>query len=79
MWAPTRRSTIGSCCKIRTLEVNEGFGHAEVLTGPTKGALISVRAKEGRFTRGDLCLVIDYDEATNTFIIDEVEDLVRPD
>lgn len=77
--APTRRSTVGSCCKIRTLEVNEAFGHAEVLTGPTKGALISVRAQEGRFTRGDVCLVIDYDEATNTFVIDAVEELVRPD
>jgi len=77
--APTRRSTIGSFCKIRTLEVNEGFGHAEVLTGPTKGALISVRAQDGRFTRGDVCLVIDYDELTNSFLIDEVEEFVRPD
>lgn len=77
--APTRRSTVGSFCKIRTLEVNEGFGHAEVLNGPTRGALISVRAKDGRFTRGDTAQVIDYDEASNTFVIDDIDELVRPD
>lgn len=77
--APTRRSTVGSFCKIRTLEVNEGFGHAEVLTGPTRGALISVRAKDGRFTRGDTAQVIDYDEASNSFVIDDIDELVRPD
>lgn len=77
--APTRRSTVGSFCKIRTLEVNEGFGHAEVLNGPTRGALISVRAEDGRFTRGDTAQVIDYDEGTNTFVIDAVDELVRPD
>lgn len=77
--APTRRSTVGSFCKIRTLEVNDHFGHAEVLTGPTRGALISVRAAEGRFTRGDTAHVVDYDEGTNTFIIDDADELVRPD
>ncbi len=77
--APTRRSTVGSFCKIRTLQVNEGFGHAEVLNGPTRGALIAVRAKDGRFTRGDTAQVIDYDEASNSFVIDEIDELVRPD
>lgn len=77
--APQRRSTVGSFCKIRTLQVNEGFGHAEVINGPTRGALIAVRAKDGRFTRGDTAQVIDYDEATNSFVIDEIDELVRPD
>jgi hypothetical protein len=77
--APTRKATVGSFCKIRTLDVNERFGNAEVITGPTRGSLISVRAKEGRFTRGDTAQVIDYDEASNTFVIDDVDELVRPD
>jgi hypothetical protein len=77
--APTRRSTVGSFCKIRTLQVSKSFGHAEVLNGPTRGALIAVRAEDGRFTRGDTAQVIDYDEASNSFVIDDIDELVRPD
>lgn len=77
--APSLARAVGSVCKVRTVGVSERFGDAEVVTGPVRGSIISVRAADGRFTRGDLCLVIAYDEATNSFVIDEIDELVRPD
>ena len=58
--APTRLSTVGSICRIRTAEANGRMGHAEVITGPTKGNLIFVRSVDARFQRGDTALVVDY-------------------
>ena len=77
--APKRRQAVGSICKVRTLEVSERSGDAEVITGPIKGSVVAVRAADGRFHRGDLALIVDYDERTEHFVIDEVDDLVTPD
>jgi hypothetical protein len=72
--APTRASTVGATCKVRTLTVTTGFGDAEVTTGPTRGSVVKVRAADGRFVRGDLAHIIDYDEATEAFIIDDLDE-----
>ena len=77
--APRRTQSVGSVCKVRTLEVGERFGDAEVVNGATRGSIIAVSALPGRFRRGDLALVVDYDEAANRFVIDDVDELVRPD
>jgi len=77
--APTRLSTVGSICRIRTAEANGRVGHAEVITGPTKGILIFFRSTDARFQRGDTALVVDYDEDTNCFSIDDADELVTPD
>lgn len=77
--APTRRQAVGSICKVRTVEVNERLGDAEVVTGVLKGSVVEVRAAAGRFRRGDLALLVDYDDHTQRFVIDEVDELVTPD
>lgn len=78
-FAPGRHQSVGATCKIRTLVVNARMGDAEVLSGPTKGSLIQVRAEEGRFTRGDIVLVVDYDEGSEAFQIDELDELFHSD
>jgi hypothetical protein len=76
--APGRDRSVGATCKVRTLVVTERLGDAEVLTGPTRGSLIKVRADEGRFTRGDIAVIVDYDPATEAFVIDELDESLRP-
>jgi hypothetical protein len=77
--APSRQHTVGSFCRIRTLEVDHRLGDAEVTSGPTRGSIIQVRAEPGRFRRGDVAHVVDYDPASNTYLIDDADELVRPD
>lgn len=76
--APGRDRSVGATCKVRTLVVTERLGDAEVLTGPTRGSLIRVRADEGRFARGDIAVIIDYDPITEAFVIDELDESLRP-
>jgi hypothetical protein len=76
--APSRTAGVGSVCKVRTLTVNESFGDAEVITGDIRGAIVRVRAKDDRFVRGDLALIIDFDEAANTYVIDDLDDDLKP-
>lgn len=77
-FAPDRHQAVGSTCKIRTLVVTDRLGDAEVLTGPTKGSLIRVRADEGRFSRGDVAVIIDYDQQTEAFVIDDLDEMLHP-
>ena len=77
-FAPDRHQAVGSTCKVRTLVVTDRLGDAEVLTGPTKGSLIRVRADEGRFSRGDVAVIIDYDQQTEAFVIDDLDEMLRP-
>jgi len=76
--AAERLEGVGSVCKIRTMTVTETFGDAIVITGTTKGSIVRVRATAGRFARGDLALMIDYDEPANSFVIDELDEELRP-
>ncbi len=76
--AAERHEGVGSVCKIRTMTVTETFGDAIVITGTTKGSIVRVRAPAGRFARGDLALLIDYDEPANSFVIDELDEELRP-
>jgi len=77
-FAPDRHQAVGSTCKVRTLVVTDRLGDAEVLTGPTKGSLIRVRADEGRFARGDVAVIIDYDQQTEAFVIDDLDEMLHP-
>lgn len=76
--APSRSTAVGATCRVRTLAVTDRLGDAEVLTGPTRGSLIKVRADEGRFTRGDIAVIIDYDRTTEAFVIDEIDKQLLP-
>ena len=76
--ASDRHAAVGSTCKVRTLVVNDRLGDAEVLTGPTKGSLIKVRAQDDRFTRGDVALIVDYDPTTEAFTIDDIDEDLKP-
>lgn len=76
--APSRSAAVGAMCRVRTLNVTSSFGDAEVLSGPTRGSIVRVRAADGRFGRGDTAHIIDFDEQTNTFVIDELDDVLRP-
>jgi uncharacterized membrane protein len=76
--APERAASVGSTCKIRTTHVTGAFGDAEVLTGPTKGSLIRVRTSTGDFQRGDIALVIAFDESSESFTITELDASLAP-
>jgi hypothetical protein len=71
--APTRAVAVGSFCKIRTLDVSDRTGDAEITTGPLRGSIVHVRAAEGRFTRGDLAHIIDFDRQRNIYVIDDID------
>jgi hypothetical protein len=71
--APELDASMGAIVKIRTTEVTLAFGDAEVLSGPTRGSVIQVRAEAGRFRRGDTALVVDRDAERRSFLIDTVD------
>ncbi len=70
--APRRHENLGARVRIKTTLVTDSFGQAEVLSGPLRGAVVKVRAAEGRFSRGDIALVIDFDPDSNAYDIDEL-------
>lgn len=76
--ASSRLDTIGAFCRIRTLTVTPTFGDAEVISGPTKGAIVSVRADENKFRRGDVAHLINFNKLTSTYDIDDVDEAIRP-
>ena len=76
--APERAAAVGCTCKVRTLEVNEKFGDAELLSGPMRTSLIKVRAPAGMFHRGDIALVVELDPATDSYWIAEIDEEFQP-
>ena len=76
--APERGAAIGCTCRVRTLEVSESFGDAELLSGPMRTSLVKVRAKAGLFHRGDIALVVELDPATDAYWIAEIEEEYQP-
>jgi len=73
-----RSAAIGCMCKVRTLEVTETFGDAEVLTGPMRSSIVRVRAKPGRFHRGDVALVVEFDADHDAYWVAEIEKEYQP-
>ncbi len=66
---PTRSDALGAKVKVRTLHVDDRFGEAEVVTGTRANSIVRVRAESGRFTRGDMAVLVDYDAEADTFSI----------
>jgi hypothetical protein len=73
-----RSAAVGCVCKVRTLTVSENFGDAEVLSGAMRSSIIRVRAKTGEFTRGDVALVVEFDEAKDAYWVAEIEAEYQP-
>ena len=76
---PRREDAVGAKVKVRTLHVDESFGEAEVLTGPRVNAIVRVRAKRGEFKRGDVAMIVDYNEVADTFALVELDRVLRDD
>jgi hypothetical protein len=76
--APQRHASVGATCRVRTTHVTESFGDAEVLTGETKGSIVKVRSHDHDFTRGDLALLIAFDESNEAFTIAELDPHLTP-
>jgi hypothetical protein len=63
------RALVGHRCKVLTLSVDEKFGRAEAAVGNSSYNL-SVRASSPNIlTRGSETLIIDYDEATGSYLV----------
>jgi hypothetical protein len=76
--APHRHASVGASCRIRTTHVTDSFGDAEVLDGPTKGSLVKVRSNGHEFARGDVALIIEFDERSEAFAIVEHDPHLTP-
>ncbi len=72
--APSRSSLVGKVCIIRSLNVNDRHGQAEIDDGGT-GFLAEVRCfKANELTRGSKALVFKYDPADEVFQIAPIDD-----
>jgi uncharacterized membrane protein len=76
--APARHTSVGSSCRVRTTHVTDSFGDAEVLNGATKGSIVKVRSQDHQFARGDIALLVDFDERTEAFTIVELDPHLTP-
>jgi hypothetical protein len=66
---PRREDAKGAKVKVRTQHVDEGFGEAEVLSGPRIHSIVRVRAKAGLYQRGDIAMIVDYQPEADTFAL----------
>jgi hypothetical protein len=73
-----RSAAVGCVCKVRTLTVSETFGDAEVLSGPMRSSIIKVRARAGQFSRGDVALVVEFDDEHDAYWVAEIEEEYQP-
>jgi hypothetical protein len=72
--APSRRHLAGRVCEIRTTKVTADVGQAELATGSGAGLLIMVHCpKENDLKRGDLALIVDYDEEADSYLVEPVD------
>ncbi len=62
---------IGAICEVTTSEVTEDVGQAKVATDAAP-LLIDVRARQIDFEKGDLAMVVGYDEAAKTYQIEKL-------
>lgn len=77
--APGRADAHGARVRVRTTYVDERFGQAEVLDGPTRHNIVKVRAPAGRFQRGDIGMIVDFDATTDSFALIELDAALRGD
>jgi hypothetical protein len=75
---PERSAAIGCVCRVRTLEVSETFGDAEIISGAMRNSLVRVRATKGLFRRGDVALLVQHDPERDAYWIAEIEEEYRP-
>lgn len=73
---PRRGDAMGARVKVRTVHVDETFGEAEVLNGPRAHSIVRVRAPAGEFKRGDVAMIVDYDEMKDTFALVPLDDVL---
>jgi hypothetical protein len=71
--APTRASLVGTIARVRSMTVDEQRGEAKVTNGSSVGAIVSVRARSGRFHQGDLVQLIAYEEDVGAFDVADVD------
>ncbi len=71
--APSRRQLAGRICEVRSGSVTSDFGQAELADGGA-GLILSVRcAKENDLKRGDLVVIVSYDEEKDTYDVEPVD------
>lgn len=69
--APSVRSydMVGKECEITTGNVNEQFGQARIDDGEA-GMVINVQCEPGRLSRGDMALIVDYDDLKSVYRVE---------
>jgi hypothetical protein len=75
-----RHELVGTVCRIRTGNVDEGFGQA-VLNDEGAELVIPVRIElrdgtDVKLARGDAAMIIDYDEERAAYVVEPYEALV---
>jgi hypothetical protein len=69
---------VGSICTITTNSVDTAFGFANIEDGHSL-VQISVRCdKPGKLARGDKALIIEFDPARRTFVVEPSADMLPP-
>lgn len=77
--ATTGEGLVGEVCTISSGRVDEGLGRARCYVDKTE-LILSVRCThENDLTRGKEALIIDYDEAENTYLVESVEAIMSDD
>jgi hypothetical protein len=76
--APQRSAALGCTCKVRTVEVSETFGDAEILNGPMRTSIVKVRAPKGQFRRGDVAPLVELDPERDAYWISEIDEEFQP-
>ena len=67
---------VGSLCTITTNSVDTGFGFANIEDGHSL-VQIAVRCdKPGKLARGDKALIIEFDPARRTFVVEPSADML---
>lgn len=71
--APSRRNLAGRIVEVRSGSVTHDFGQAELADGGA-GLILSVRCpKDKRLEKGDLAVIISYDEQADAYDVDKVD------
>jgi hypothetical protein len=74
-----RHSLVGRTCVVRTQRVDDSFGQAEVTDFEGASLVVDVRAANGHeFSRGDVALVIAFDDDADAFLIAPADQSLTP-
>lgn len=72
----THESYVGHLCTVTTNSVDDAFGFANIEDG---GSIVQIAVrcdKPGRLVRGDKALIIEFDPARRTFVVEPNKDLI---